>query len=562
MEFLRRIFKQIDTQLKGLRTAEKFVIFLLLALVCVSIYLLSMYASRREMVPLLQMTFTEDERNPIVQKLESWNELYNIQGDQIIVPRSEHDRLVAKLQLAEVLPEDTSMGWETLLSDADVFTPMHVHEDKKKIILQMQLARTVENFPGVSKATVYINKGDKRRLNNIMPVSTASVFVETKGSQVPRRKMANSIAGLISGAVNRLQRENVTVVVDGATVSVSPPGEELATDYIELLKHWEDYLRGKIAAHMPPGSLVHVTTKLQNTSTHVEEKKYTNQNEGSLVVQTESSTREETRDRIQEQEEPGLQANVTEPMAAGGNRENEAIEDAIKKSEVFPGQINTIKTTPPGGYAKDETTAVVSVPLSYFKAIARKIAGTETEPTLEDIEKVKVAELPKLKNTVLRAIGLADSQYEAHVYVDTYWEEGIMAGMPGMVGDGGEAEAVQAGFSVAGIAQQYGKHIAVTALAMISLVMVLMMVRKSVGPVEIEEEEASSMMSGSKPMDALSPDDVNYDEEGASDSLLAGVELDSQAVRSQRILQQVRELVADSPDIATTLVAKWLKQDG
>ena len=71
------------------------------------------------------------------------------------------------------------------------------------------------------------------------------------------------------------------------------------------------------------------------------------------------------------------------------------------------------------------------------------------------------------------------------------------------------------------------------------------------------------MMSGKPPLDALSIEDSNLmdDEEGGGGSLLAGMELDEEAVRTQQILEQIRNMVEDSPDKTAVLVSKWLDQE-
>ena len=123
---------------------------------------------------------------------------------------------------------------------------------------------------------------------------------------------------------------------------------------------------------------------------------------------------------------------------------------------------------------------------------------------------------------------------------------------PGAVPDGG---------SFVGLARHYAKHIVVTALAMISLFMVLMMVRKASGPVDLTEEEAVTLVAGPKPLDAFGMEESNIVDGEDPGGLLAGVELDDRSVRSRQVLQQVRDLVREEPEVAATLLGKWLKNN-
>ena len=122
--------------------------------------------------------------------------------------------------------------------------------------------------------------------------------------------------------------------------------------------------------------------------------------------------------------------------------------------------------------------------------------------------------------------------------------------------EGGPSES-----NITGLVFRYGKHIAVSALALISLFMVLMMVRKSAGPVDLTGEEASGIMSMSKPTDAMGLEESHISEGGESDSLLSGMEMDDKSIRSQQILQQIREMVKQSPESATDLVSRWISRN-
>jgi flagellar biosynthesis/type III secretory pathway M-ring protein FliF/YscJ len=150
--------------------------------------------------------------------------------------------------------------------------------------------------------------------------------------------------------------------------------------------------------------------------------------------------------------------------------------------------------------------------------------------------------------------------------VAAYWAEGTVSGQAGGSGGPGGVEGAggvqaTANLTVAGVLGDYGKHIAVSLLAMISLFMVLKMVRKASGPVDLSEAEAAAVMVGHKPMDAMGVEDSNIvDEEGAT-GLLSGLEMGEDAVRSQQVLEQIQHMVHESPGAAASLVGKWVSQN-
>ena len=130
------------------------------------------------------------------------------------------------------------------------------------------------------------------------------------------------------------------------------------------------------------------------------------------------------------------------------------------------------------------------------------------------------------------------------------------------MGPGSDLAGQGSGFSVGNLARGYGKQIAVSALALMSLFMVLMMVRKAGSPIQMEDEEAEALMSsGKKPLDARSPEDSDFSEAEDAGGLLAGFEMDEEAVQSQQMLEQIRSIVKDEPDKMANLVSKWIAQD-
>ncbi|MBN1766790.1 MAG: hypothetical protein JW860_16165 [Sedimentisphaerales bacterium] len=565
MEFLRRIIKQIQAQLKGLRFTDKLAVGLLLIIICGAVLWMVNYSSRQEEVPLLDQAFAEDARGRIIQRLESWNEKYRVEGDRIIVPVSRRADLVALLSYEELMPEDTSVGWQSILQDTNVWTPESVRDKKDKIVLQVELARTIAKFPGVRKADVFINTGGKRTLSNHLPAASASVAVQTSGAVSNKRKLASSIAATVSAANNRMKRENITVTIDGELVPVAPKGQELSSDYIERLVVWEERYRKKILDALPPGinARIQVDAKLHNTRVRTQSHKIADEGEGTLVATIDQTSRETNSNNVQRNEEPGLVANASESARSNsGNTQTDTTEDSTKKNTVLEGWTDTVEETPEGGISKKDLTAVVSIPNLYFESIAKQLAGNDAQPDQAAVETVMEMEIPKLKQIVMRAIGLADSQYENNVVVESYWADGTSSDLPGLPGMGGPGgEGTPEAFSIQGVTRQYGKHIGVSALALLSMVFVLRMVRKASVQTDYTEEESTMMMGGQRPLDALSVDDTNIVDGQEASGLLAGVELDDEAVRSQQVLQQIRDMVQEAPEVAANLIDKWMKQD-
>ena len=88
--------------------------------------------------------------------------------------------------------------------------------------------------------------------------------------------------------------------------------------------------------------------------------------------------------------------------------------------------------------------------------------------------------------------------------------------------------------------------------------MVSMMVRKATPVLAVAQATA--------PIPMISPPPTEMGEGVAGEavsggSLLDGMELDDEAVRSQQMLEQVSTLVKENPDAAATLVKRWLNRN-
>ena len=102
---------------------------------------------------------------------------------------------------------------------------------------------------------------------------------------------------------------------------------------------------------------------------------------------------------------------------------------------------------------------------------------------------------------------------------------------------------------------KYGKEIALSGLALVSLFMVSMMVKKSApAPIPV----APTIISGPSP---LMVGEAVAGEASEGGSMLDGMELDEDAVKTEQMLDQVSTLVKENPDGAAALVKRWLNRD-
>ena len=104
------------------------------------------------------------------------------------------------------------------------------------------------------------------------------------------------------------------------------------------------------------------------------------------------------------------------------------------------------------------------------------------------------------------------------------------------------------------------KEVAIGGLAVVSLFMVSMMVKKSVPqPAVINLPAAAGPIHDAGP-GLLSVRDL-AGEVAEADLTMTGQELSDEAIESRQVIEQVGTMVKQHPDVAANLVKRWLNQD-
>ena len=107
------------SQLGQLTASQTIAIVLLVVVMCGAIWVMTDFAAQREMVPLLNQQMSQTSRSQIIRKLETWDEQFELKGEIILVHKSKQRKLLAMLLYEGLLPEDTSVGFLSLLEDTD-----------------------------------------------------------------------------------------------------------------------------------------------------------------------------------------------------------------------------------------------------------------------------------------------------------------------------------------------------------------------------------------------------------------------------------------------------------
>ena len=149
----------------------------------------------------------------IVEKLKEKQVKYQIRGDGDIIAVSPPE-MVHELRLslaAEGLPKGGTVGFE-IFDNTNFGTTSFVEKLKFVRAIQGELERTISSLDSVSSAKVHITQPEKTVfMKNKIP-TTASVMLKLNIGNGLSKEQIRGIVNLVSGSVEGLTPENVTIV--------------------------------------------------------------------------------------------------------------------------------------------------------------------------------------------------------------------------------------------------------------------------------------------------------------------------------------------------------------
>jgi len=545
MDLLKSQWERLRKQVEGLSASQKMLAAALVAIMVMTLAWWGRYAGQSEMEPVLNQAFSADEIGRVQLRLGGLGIRTEIQGDRVLVPGEEKLKALAALGYDQLLPQDTTTGFDEMVKDINPWEPTGTTNKKWVLAKQATLAKVIRGFPDVARAVVIIDATSERRFGDSVQPS-ASIDITTRSKGKASRKLANAAADVVSGSQAGLGKDRIRVVIDGATVQVADGGDGQTVDgdrMLEQIAAMERYRADHIRESLGDikGLLVSVTMRMNTQSRHETRHEY----DPTKVIQKERQTTNETTESTSSSPgggEPGINANTGVSVgggAAGGGGTTQTQEKTTATFENFPSESNTVINAPAGEAVV--TGAAVRVPLSYFAHIYVSKNPNVKDPMDEALLQPLVdRELSKIHEIVMKCAGLeSENQVVVSSYVDARPEP-----PPG----------IEPTASVQGLVGSHAREIGVGVLAVVSLCMASLVVRKGGGappvPSQAEAKETPALTTAG---------DV-VGEAGQGNSLLDAVEMDDTAVKAQQMLEEVSTMVKEDPDGAATLVKRWLNR--
>lgn len=556
MQAVQNTLKTIGHQLQNLSQTAKLLIGSLMIILVMTLFLVAQYTSRASMESLgLDGSISSDARARAISHLERRNISYRERGNDILVPVEQKYSILAQLTDGEIITPE-QINFDSLVEQDSPFLSK-AQNDRRWLIATMNVVgRTVRHLDGIEHASVVIdeprNSGGIGRAH--LP-SSASVTVRTR-SQSLSQDQVDAIASLVAGAHARLDVENVSVIDSRSNRVHRARGPESldASNNFELQMTKERVVREKIRESLAyiPGVNVNVSVIVDTRRITQQRRDYENPK---LGVTRERSRRTESTSTTSASE-AGVRPNTGASIAGGGGRGSTKSDEQTEAAmiPVFGG--TNAHITDPRGHPL-QINATIGVPKTYFVNLYRDRAGDqEAQPEQSELDDLIVQETDRIR-----------SQIEP--LIDTSVVDGAMPGavMVTMIPD--FAMTASAGAAGAGMVQEAGvggglvgdgfiRTITLAGLALLSLAMMFIMVRKANAREELPSAE--ELVGVPKSLGDTETDVIGEAGEGVLS--LEGLEVDDDDLKRQEMLKQISDMATNSPSDAAALLKRWIKTEG
>lgn len=559
MDRLRLLLNQIGAQLGVLTVSQRIAIGLCAALVAGSLLWLMQWSTTAEMVPLVKYDFSFDQLDNAEKSLGSIR--YERRGMRLYVKATDKHNALRLVHQADALPEGSLFDMESVVTDTNPFQSPEARAYAQTYAKGNELAKIISTSPVVAKASVILNPVTKRRLGGISDVPTASVTVTLASGAEMTHEIVEGFAKLVAGAVGGLKPFNVYITDARTLRSYSLPNPEDAAgfDLLSMLKQREQHYRAKILGKLAdiPGVQVAITVELDMSKRVTQKVKH---DLPQPKVETSSSTEQSSATRSGE---PGVQANLGQALTETSPGQTRSTEETTV--EHFEPKLSLTETIEHLPFATKKVTAAIGIPRSFILSVLRsQHPDTKENPKDDDPAFVIVrdAQVARVRASVERIVmAKTPDDVEVDVYPDMEWTSAgaVWSGSPA-----GVALAQQGveGFDTFEFARIYGPQVGLAALALVSLVMMMRMVRKSsemLVPHRHRGAELPDAAEGEEPLLTVGQATVGQAE--ASGSLLTGKEVDPETLRSEELGREVSKMIERNPAGAADLINRWV-QDG
>lgn len=177
--------------------------------ICIAIsFLIYLWMSQTEMRPL--GTFETQELIQHLDYLDNQKQQYKLEGNTILVPTADYQKLRLGLSRAGLTKESTG-GEEILMQDTGFGVSQRMEAERLKHSREQQLSRTIEEFQSIARARVLLAIPKENIFARVEKSPSATVMITAKGGKSIKDSEVDAIVDLVASAVQGLEPSKVTV---------------------------------------------------------------------------------------------------------------------------------------------------------------------------------------------------------------------------------------------------------------------------------------------------------------------------------------------------------------
>jgi flagellar M-ring protein FliF len=566
MDQFRRVVASIQRQLGGLGPSQKLLFACLGVILLMTLFLVSQYAGKSNMVELVPGGTAEDHQRAAAFLRTSTFRWTEGAGGRPLVPVDSRQPAYAAMIEAGQQPSNSAIVFENILKTQNWLNSKEQNRQVYKIMLDNWLSGVVTQFSGVKLAKVFVDAPEPNGIGRSVrpPKASVTIFMDA-GRSLPQETVDAS-ARAVAGSVAGLDLANVTVV-DGTTGkprTVRIDDDLAPSTYREYATAVERQFRDKLRSFVShiDGVVVEVTAIVDVSRRRAQVTETLPLNEGSLSVPRKESSTSQVDSQAGRGAEPGVRSNVAasinESGGAPGSRSETRQEDT-EYATSFGTRVEHIED--PRGMPT-RIVATVAIPRGFVVSLLQREtaapegADKKAEPTAAEIDKRFQEEEMRLLRALTPHVRTVDAQGRAidgEVIVTMISSPAMFAGMPmegglvpGLTG-GGTVQSLMA------LGNGALDKIVLAVLAIVALGMMVVMVRRAgrhVAPPPPEE------LAGAPP--ALPNPSEVVGEADESETAMAGIIVGESDLKAVKLREQVSELIQKSPDTAVKVLNRWV----
>ncbi|OPX98819.1 MAG: Flagellar M-ring protein [Syntrophorhabdus sp. PtaB.Bin047] len=412
----------LNTTKNYLRTTPKsklyMYLFLFIALVGGSIIGLSFL--QKETYQTLFAGLSTEDASVVVAKLKELKVPYklNLGGTSISVPKDKVYDVRLMLAGQNALPGGGGVGFE-LFDKTNYGMTEFMQNINYKRAIQGELSRTINQMPEVKSSRVHIAIPEKTLFTDREKDVTASVFLKLRGGKTLSKEQVAGIVHLVSGSIEGLKADNVTIVdsfgkilykagSSGTAVALSGQQFELQKSVEKTI---EESVQSMLDRFIPANkSIIRANVELNLRKVEKVEEEF---DPNKRVPTSERKSREKSLNRTAGPSGvPGVASNV--PNATGRDRNTAAA--AVSQTSVARGSESEREETQVT-YEVSKTVKKIVEPFGDIKrlSVAIVLDGKYEKVKGQNGEELKYSprsqkELTDIKGIVARAVGIDEAR--------------------------------------------------------------------------------------------------------------------------------------------------------